>query len=82
MTESIPVEARFESDGSLQPIAFEWQGQRFEIESHGRQWEEHGMQHFLVMVPRNQVFELVYHKEESLWRLERSPKDFNRHSSI
>jgi hypothetical protein len=82
MTESIPVEARFEPDGSLRPIAFEWQGRRFEIESHGRQWEEHGVYHFLVMVSGDQVFELVYLQEENQWQLERSPKDFNPHPSV
>ena len=82
MTESIPVEARFEQDGSLRPIAFEWQGRRFEIESHGRQWEESGKHHFLVMVSGDQVFELVYLRQGNQWRLKRSPKDFNRHSSI
>jgi hypothetical protein len=82
MTESIPVEARFEADGSLCPIAFEWQGQRFAIQSHGRQWEEHGAHHFLVMVSGNQVFELVYLQEENQWQLERIPKDFNPRTSI
>jgi hypothetical protein len=82
MTESIPVEARFKTDGSLRPIAFEWQDRRFEIESHGRQWEENGEHHFLVMVSGDQVFELVYLQEDNQWRLKRSPKDFNRHPSI
>ncbi|OGO18498.1 MAG: hypothetical protein A2Z14_19865 [Chloroflexi bacterium RBG_16_48_8] len=82
MTEPIPVEARFEPNGTLIPLAFEWQGQRFTIESHGRQWEENGTHHFLVMVAGDRVFELVYLHEENQWELRRSPHDFNRHPFI
>jgi hypothetical protein len=78
LTQSIPVEARFESDGTFRPIAFEWQGQRFEIESHGRQWKEQNTHHFLVIVSGDQVFELVYLHDENQWRLRRTPHDFDR----
>ena len=82
MSESIPVEARFEPDGTLLPLAFEWKGKRYIIESRGRQWEENGTQHFLVMASDNQVFELVYIKGENQWQLRRSPQDFKRHSFV
>ena len=82
MSESIAVEARFEANGTLRPIAFEWKGQRFFIESHGRRWEENGSQHFLVMVQGKQVFEIAFLQGEDQWQLLRSPQDFNRHSVV
>jgi hypothetical protein len=78
MSEPIPVEARFEPDGRLIPLAFEWQGKRHNIESLGRQWQEGKAHHFLVMAPGNQVFELVYLQGESKWQLNRNPSDFKR----
>lgn len=82
MSQSIPVEARFETDGTLIPLVFEWQGQRHTVESLGRRWEENGAHHFLVMVSGDQVFELVYLQGENQWELVRSPHDFNKHSYV
>jgi hypothetical protein len=76
MSESIPVEARFEPDGSLRPLAFEWQEKRYQVESQGRQWEENRIQHFLVMVSGDQVFELAYFLDMNQWQVIRSPIDF------
>ena len=76
MSEPIAVEARFEANGTLRPIAFEWKGQRFIIENHGRRWEENGTQHFLVMVQGEQVFEIAFLQGENQWQLLRSPQDF------
>ena len=82
MNEAIAVEARFEVDGTLRPIAFEWRGQRLIIESYGRHWEKNGIHHFLVMVQSEQVFEIAFVAVENHWHLLRSPQDFNRHSVI
>jgi hypothetical protein len=81
MNDPISVEARFNLDGTLRPIAFEWRGQRFVIASHGRQWEQAGEYHFLVMTQAEQVFELVYLKEEMRWQLKRSPNELGRASA-
>jgi nicotinamide-nucleotide amidase len=82
MIESIPVEARLDPDGSLRPIAFEWRGQRYQIESLGRQWQEVDSHHFLVMTAGDRVFELAYLSGENQWQLRRSPEDFNRKKSV
>lgn len=82
MIEPIPVEARFELDGSLRPIAFEWHDQRYVIESYGRQWQENVTRHFLVMASGDQVFELAYHPGRNQWHLIRSPQDFNRPTPV
>lgn len=82
MSESLPVEIRFNPDGTLRPTAFEWKGQRYNIESLGRQWEENGAYHFLVLVADDQVFELVFLQAENQWQLRRSPRDFKGHSFV
>lgn len=78
MSEAIAVEARFEAEGTLRPIAFEWKGQRFIIESYGRRWEENGTQHFLVMVHGEQVYEITFLHGENQWKLKRTPQDFRK----
>ena len=73
----IAVEARFNPDGSLQPLAFEYKGRRYQPLSHGRQWEQDGRKHFLVMTPGREVFEICYLPSQAQWRLVRLPRDFS-----
>ena len=54
------VEARVDADGVPQPLAFAWQGRRYEIASWGRTWVENGARCFLVMTPANEIFELQF----------------------
>lgn len=82
MNEPIAVEVRFEANGTLRPIAFEWKGKRFIIASHGRRWEKDGVQHILVMTTEEHVFELAYLQDENRWKLMRSPQELNRHSIV
>jgi hypothetical protein len=76
MNEVIAVEARFEIDGAIHPLAFSWRGKRYRVVSLGRRWEEGEARHFLVMTPEEQIYELAYLLEESRWILRRTPKDF------
>jgi hypothetical protein len=76
MSEIITVEARFEADGTIRPLAFFWRGARHKVASHGRQWEQGDERHYLVMTPGEQIFELVYQSAESRWKLQREPEDF------
>jgi hypothetical protein len=82
VNDPIVVEARFEAEGTLRPVAFEWKGKRFIIVNQGRQWEKNGIQHFLVMTTDDHVFELAYLQGENQWKLLRCPEDFNRHSIV
>jgi hypothetical protein len=82
MKEPIAVEARFEAEGILRPLAFEWQGKRFIITNLGRQWEKEGMLHFLVMTTGDHVFELVHLQGENRWLLSRIPQDFKPHTPV
>lgn len=76
MNEKIAVEAHFEVDGTIRPIAFLWQGKRLRIASLGRRWEKESERHFLVMTHDEQVYELVFLTTECGWRLRRRPQDF------
>jgi hypothetical protein len=74
----VAVEAKFEVDGSLRPLAFMWEDEIIRIASYGRQWEKDGECHFLVMSASERVFELVYLPSEALWQLCRRPQELGR----
>jgi hypothetical protein len=76
MSEIIAVEARFETDGTIRPLAFIQRGVRYRVASLGRQWEQGDERHFLVMTPSEQIYELVYQPGEGCWKLKRQPEDF------
>jgi hypothetical protein len=67
--EKIEVTARFGMDGQVFPLQFVWEGRTYRIDSIGRRWEAGGSLHFLVMVPSNEVYELVYQPLSRLWRI-------------
>ena len=58
VNEPVPVEVRISADGVPQPMAFAWQGRRYEIASWGRTWVEDSIHCFLVMTAANEIFEL------------------------
>ena len=76
MNEAIAVEVRLKADGTIRPLAFSWRGKRYRVTSIGRQWEQDGERHFLVMTAGEQVYELAYRQKEGDWRLRRRPQDF------
>jgi len=72
----VQVEARVDSDGPPQPLAFRWRGRRLRIYSVGRAWQEAGEHHYLVMVPGDQVYQLAFGIGTGAWRMVREPDDF------
>jgi len=76
VNEAIVVDVRFKADGTIRPLAFSWRGKRYRVASLGRQWEQAGERHFLVMTTDEQVYELAYLPKEECWRLRRRPLDF------
>ena len=76
MNNGITVEARFEPDGSIRPLNFIWRGRHHRIHAIGRQWEEDGRRHFLVMAPGERVYELIYLPKQGTWHLGRRPEDY------
>ncbi len=69
----VSVEARFEPDGSITPLAFTWQGRRVAIATVGRRWTaDDGTRRFLVMSPLDEVFELSFDPTASAWKVVRT----------
>ncbi len=75
MSLPIAVEAKFETDGSIRPLAFVWKDTRIRIASLGRRWEQDEEVHFLVMSADEKVYELAYRQKDSLWFLCRRPEN-------
>ena len=67
----IEVTARFDKDGHLTPLSFTRQGRTYPLDSGGRRWQDDAGQHFLVMVPGEQVFELLFDPATLRWSLQR-----------
>jgi hypothetical protein len=72
----LQVEQRVEPGSMPRPIAFNWQGTRWVVNSVGRTWESDEEHHYLLMVQGDRVFELAYADEAGSWRLVREPGDF------
>jgi len=81
MDEPIEVEAKFLTDGGIQPLAFRWAGRGYEISAIGRQWVQAGERRFLVMTPDERVFELAFLADAGGWRLRRTPSAFGSRGS-
>lgn len=69
------VEARFDEQGKITPIAFHWRGRDVRISDVGRRWTEvcdtHRIHHYLVMTSSQDTFELCLDTETMQWRITR-----------
>ena len=65
--EPIEVVARFDAHGRLTPLSFTWQGRSIPVASAGRRWQDERGEHILVMIPFEQVCELVFIPAERRW---------------
>jgi hypothetical protein len=57
--DAIDVTARFNLQGEVIPIRFNWNGVDYLVESTGRSWDDGEGRHVLVMAPGGQTFELI-----------------------
>ena len=73
--ESVEVTARFEEDGKIIPLSLVWQGQRYELDNTGRQWQASDGWHILTMTASGRMFELVYIAAERRWLFGRVEPD-------
>jgi hypothetical protein len=73
VNEPIPVEARIGADGTPQPVAFAWEGRRYDVADQGRTWVEDGVRCFLVMTSAQEIFELCL-LADGRWMLARAPQ--------
>jgi len=69
--EAIEVTTRFDLQGNVIPLSFTWQEREYKVISVGRDWQDETTRHILVMVPGDQVYELVFSALEMRWYMER-----------
>ena len=78
MKEPLEVTAHFDQHGKITPVDFTWEGQKFHVDTTGRHWEDESGFHILVMVPSDQVFEIIYVPSEARWYLGSFGKQHSR----
>lgn len=66
----VTVEARFEPDGQIVPVAFTLDGRERRITDRGRQWTgARGERHFLVMTAPTAIYELIFSPATLSWQV-------------
>lgn len=75
MSDPLEVETALRKE-RLEPRAFRWRGTTYRPLDLGRHWRQASNQHWLVRTVDGQVFELIYHPDESRWSMGRTPADF------
>ena len=65
--EPVEVVSRIDPQGRHTPLSFIWQGQTIAVASAGRRWEDERGEHILVMIPFEQVCELLFIHAEGRW---------------
>ncbi len=65
--EAIEVTARFDQEGTINPLHFTWNGGVYRVESTGRRWQDDEGQHILVMVSSGIIYELTFKSSEGRW---------------
>lgn len=67
--DAIDVTVHFSPTGEVSPLRFTWKGVEYLVVDTGRSWRDEEGYHALVMVPGNQVFELVLTLPDFRWTL-------------
>ena len=63
----ISVKAQFDIEGDVFPISFTLKGMQYSINVVGRKWQDEKGNHFLVMVPSERVYELLFVPKKMCW---------------
>jgi len=73
--EVVAVQARFSTDGRIQPVAFIWRGRTCYLAGLGRRWKESAADGdwrcFLAQTAGGDTVELRWQQETHVWRLRR-----------
>lgn len=70
---SVEVIVRFDSQGKMYPLRFDWNEKTYQVDSVGRRWIEGMAEHILVRVTTGKVYELVHVRPENVWYLKLIP---------
>lgn len=71
---AVAVEARFDVDGTITPLALSWRGQMLRIGDVGRSWTaaDGQLRYWVVMIPTLGTLELCLDTTSLLWRVTRA----------
>ncbi len=72
--DTVEVTARFSRQGNVTPLEFIWRERAYPVEAVGRRWASDIGDHFLVMVPADQIVELIYSAATGRWFLKEVPQ--------
>lgn len=64
------VECRSDTSYAERPLAFNWQGQRWEVEEILKRWHSPGMRGFRVRASAGGTFELLYDEHNNTWSIQ------------
>jgi len=67
----IEVTTRFDRQGNVLPLRFNWRERDYKVISVGRVWQDETGWHILVMAPGDHVNELVFSVLEMRWYMGR-----------
>ena len=73
--EAIEVTVKFDQSGNIKPLSFIRKGISHPVDSIGRQWEDNTGRHYLVMVPIERIFELLFVPTELRWYIRKEGPD-------
>ena len=65
--EPVEVTARYDTNGKVTPLRFNWQGRDYMVEGTGRRWQAEDGLHLLVMAAGERVFELLFVPQDGRW---------------
>jgi hypothetical protein len=68
----VAVEARFDEEGTITPLAVILRGRKYPVADVGRRWSEEQIRHYLVMTPLGVRFELCLDTRALRWRVVRT----------
>jgi hypothetical protein len=69
--EPVEVTARFDPGGEITPLSFTRDQKTTPVTGVGRRWSDSQAVHILVMVPGEQIYELLFANAQNRWYLSR-----------
>jgi hypothetical protein len=76
--EAVEVTARFDPQGEITPLNFIRDQKTIPVTGVGRRWNDSQGVHILVMVPGEQIFEMLFANAQNRWYVSRPGPELKR----
>ncbi len=76
--EAVEVTARFDPQGEITPLSFIMNQKTMPVTGIGRRWADPQGMHILVMVPGEQIYELLFANAQTCWYVSRPGPELKR----